>query len=133
MTTQYATKKNEKTPPTQNRGYIANLMPKPKKSDKKTREFFLNFFSCIGRYVMYDDGMIRMTKKNGELTMKSVVASNRFAVGDVVSWKSKSGNEYTGTVASIKLGERDDLIVVELPNGQYRSFYDNATDWRIES
>lgn len=65
--------------------------------------------------------------------MKTVSASIRFVVGDVVSWKSKSGNEYTGTVASIKLGERDDLIVVELPNGQYRSFYDNATDWRIES
>jgi uncharacterized protein YijF (DUF1287 family) len=72
-----------------------------------------------------------MRKKNGELTMKSVVASNRFAVGDVVSWKSDSGNQYTGTVASIKQGDHDDLIVVQLANGKYRSFYDNATDAMI--
>ena len=77
--------------------------------------------------------MIRMTKKNGELTMKSVVATNRIVIGDIVSWKSESGNEYTGAVVRIRQGEHDDLIVVCLPNGQHRSFYDNATDWRIES
>lgn len=75
--------------------------------------------------------MIRTTKKNGELTMKSVYATARFVVGDIVSWKSKSGSEYTGSVVNIKEGDNDDLIVVELPNGQHRSFYDNATDWRI--
>jgi len=80
---------------------------------------------------MYDDGMIRMVTQNGELKMKSVVATNRFVIGDVVSWKSKNGNDYTGTVVSIKEGSNDDLIVVELSNGQHRSFYDNATDWRI--
>ena len=75
--------------------------------------------------------MIRMRTKNGELTMKSVYATARFVTGDVVSWKSKNGNEYIGVVVSIKEGTNDDLIVVELPNGQHRSFYDNATDWRI--
>jgi hypothetical protein len=80
---------------------------------------------------MYNDGMIRMRKKNGELKMKSVVASIRFVVGDVVSWTSKSGNQYTGTVVSIKEGANDDLIVVRLPDGRYGSFYDNATDWKI--
>ena len=63
--------------------------------------------------------------------MKTVSASIRFAVGDVVSWKSESGNEYTGTVVSIKQSDRDDLIVVRIADGKYRSFYDNATDWRI--
>jgi uncharacterized protein YijF (DUF1287 family) len=72
--------------------------------------------------------MIRTRKRNGELTMKSVVATNRFVVGDVVSWKSDSGNEYTGTIASIKQGDRDDLIIVRLADGKYRSFYDNATE-----
>lgn len=75
--------------------------------------------------------MIRTTKKNGELTMKSVYATARFVVGDIVSWKSKSGSEYTGSVVNIKEGDNDDLIVVELPNGQHRSFYDNSTDWQI--
>ena len=72
--------------------------------------------------------MIRMRKKNGELMMKNVVANNRFVVGDVVSWKSNSGSEYTGSVVCIKEGDNDDLIIVELPNGQHRSFYDLATD-----
>ena len=63
--------------------------------------------------------------------MKSVYATARFVTGDIVSWKSKSGNEYTGYVVDIKEGDNDDLIVVELPNGQHRSFYDNATDWKI--
>jgi uncharacterized protein YijF (DUF1287 family) len=63
--------------------------------------------------------------------MKMATASVRFSVGDMVSWKSNSGNEYTGVVNSIKLGANDDLIVVLLPNGQYRSFYDNATDYTI--
>lgn len=64
--------------------------------------------------------------------MKSVVASMRFVVGDVVSWKSDSGNQYSGTVSTIRVSDHhDDLIVVCLANGQYRSFYDNATDWRI--
>lgn len=75
--------------------------------------------------------MIRMTKKNGELMMKSVFATNRFVVGDVVAWKSKSGSEYTGSVVSIKEGDNDDLIIVRLADGKHRSFYDNATDWRI--
>ena len=76
--------------------------------------------------------MITMITKKGKLKMKSVVASTRFVVGDIVSWTSKSGNEYKGKVVSIKEGASDDLIVVELSNGQYRSFYDNATDWWIE-
>ena len=72
--------------------------------------------------------MIRTITKSGKMTMKSVVANNRFVVGDVVSWKSDSGSQYTGTVSTIKEGDHDDLIVVCLANGQYRSFYDNATD-----
>jgi len=80
---------------------------------------------------MYNRGMITMKTKSGKLKMKSVVASVRFAVGDIVSWKSRSGNQYTGTVVSIKQGEKDDLIVAHLPDGRYGSFYDNATDWQI--
>lgn len=75
--------------------------------------------------------MIRTITKSGKMTMKSVVASIRFVVGDVVAWKSDSGSQYTGTVVNIKVGDHDDLIVVCLANGQYRSFYDNATDWWI--
>lgn len=81
---------------------------------------------------MYDDGMITMKASKGKMTMKTVTASLRFVVGDVVSWKSKSGNQYTGTVVSIKRGEYDDLIIARLANGQYRSFYDTPTDWWIE-
>ena len=77
--------------------------------------------------------MIRMKTKKGKMMMKNVVASVRFAVGDVVSWKSDSGKQYTGTVVNIKEGSHDDLIVVSLANGQYRSFYDNATVWWIEA
>lgn len=80
---------------------------------------------------MYDDDTIRTVNSNGELKMNTVYATARFVTGDLVSWKSKSGNEYTGRVVSIKEGSTDDLIIVELPNGQHRSFYDNATDWRI--
>ena len=74
--------------------------------------------------------------------MKSVVASVRFVVGDIVSWKSDSksqcvagvvGVRYSGTVVDIKVGDHDDLIIVRLVNGQHRSFYDNATDWRMGS
>ena len=83
------------------------------------------FFSCVCRYLMYN------REKERELKMKSVLANSRFAIGDIVSWKSKSGNEYTGVVADIKQGSDDDLIVVQLANGEYRSFYDNATDWRM--
>ena len=75
--------------------------------------------------------MKTVTRKK-ELKMKTVNASLRFVVGDVVSWKSQSGTDYTGTVVSIKEGENDDLVVVQLANGQHRSFYDNATDWRIK-
>lgn len=82
---------------------------------------------------MYNDGMITMVTKKGMMKMKSVVASMRFVVGDVVSWKSKNGNQYTGTVVNIKEGSHDDLIVVSLANGQHRSFYDNSTDWWIEA
>lgn len=67
------------------------------------------------------------------MKMKNVGATVRFAVDDVVSWKSKSGNVYTGTVVGIKQGSSDDLIIVRLANGQHRSFYDNATDWWVEA
>jgi hypothetical protein len=82
---------------------------------------------------MYNQSMIRMTTKKGKLKMKSVVATMRFVVGDIVSWKSKSGNEYKGSVVGIKEGFHDDLIVVEMADGQHRSFYDNATNWWIEA
>jgi hypothetical protein len=75
--------------------------------------------------------MITTITKKGKLKMKTVESSVRFVVGDMVSWKSGSGNEYTGTVVSIKQGTNDDLIVVRLANGQHRSFYDNATDYTI--
>lgn len=60
--------------------------------------------------------------------MKSVVATNRFVIGDVVSWTSKNGSQYKGAVVSIKEGVSDDLIIVRLNNGQHRSFYDLSTD-----
>jgi hypothetical protein len=75
--------------------------------------------------------MITMMTKKGKLKMKTVESSVRFVVGDMVSWKSDSGNDYAGTVVSIKHGANDDLIVVRLANGQHRSFYDNATDYTI--
>lgn len=61
--------------------------------------------------------------------MKSVVANSRLAVGDTVSWVAKSGKAYSGVVVNIKEGFMDDLIIVDVGNGQYRSFYDRATEW----
>jgi len=66
-----------------------------------------------------------------KMKMKTVESSVRFTVGDMVSWKSRLGNEYVGVVVSIKQSATDDLIIVRLPNGQHRSFYDNATDYTI--
>lgn len=63
--------------------------------------------------------------------MNAVTASVRFVVGDIVSWNSNSGNRYSGTVVGIKQGSGDDLIIVNIGNNQHRSFYDNATDWRM--
>ena len=79
---------------------------------------------------MYNRGI---RKRELEMKMKNVGSSVRFAIDDVVSWKSESGNQYTGTVVLIKQGSNDDLIIVRLANGQHRSFYDNATDWWIEA
>jgi plastocyanin len=61
--------------------------------------------------------------------MKNMVANSRLAVGDTVSWVAKSGNGYTGTVVNVKEGFMDDLIIVDVGNGKYRSFYDRATEW----
>jgi len=61
--------------------------------------------------------------------MKEVAASVRFVIGDVVTWFSESGRKHTGTVVSIKEGDKGDLITARLADGQYRSFYDGATDW----
>lgn len=65
---------------------------------------------------------------------KYVEANNRLAVGETVQWTSHSGNQYTGTVHSIRDFDNSmagDLITVRLSNGRYRSFYENDVDFEI--
>ena len=62
------------------------------------------------------------------------MASDRFKVGEIVSWVSKSGNQYSGTVVNIKERKvwdiRGALIIVEIDHDtkECRSFYENEVE-----
>ena len=64
----------------------------------------------------------------------NVNASSRYKIGDSVEWVSKSGNQYTGEIVSIRedrsedLYQRGALICVRLEGGEYRNFYENQVD-----
>ena len=67
----------------------------------------------------------------------NVNASNRYTVGDSVEWVSKSGNQYTGEIVSIRedrsedLYQRGALICVRLEGGAYRNFYENQVEHHL--
>ena len=67
----------------------------------------------------------------------NVNASSRYKIGDSVEWVSKSGNQYTGEIVSIRedrsedLYQRGALICVRLEDGHYRNFYENQVDHHL--
>ena len=67
----------------------------------------------------------------------NVNAYNRYTVGDSVEWVSKSGNQYTGEIVSIRedrsedLYQRGALICVRLEGGAYRNFYENQVEHHL--
>ena len=67
------------------------------------------------------------------MAMKSINASSRNAINDVVLWTSKSGNGYIGTVLAIREGIRPNgdygtQVIVNIRDGVRRSFYEGETD-----
>ena len=62
--------------------------------------------------------------------MKQLEANDRWTIGALVEWTSKSGNYYMGAVHKIREGTTStgDLITVELPGGSFRNFYENVVD-----
>ena len=65
--------------------------------------------------------------------LKSIKASDRNTINDVVEWTSKSGNHYIGTVLAIRQGIRPNgdygtLVVVQIRDGVRRSFYEEEAD-----
>ena len=66
----------------------------------------------------------------------NVNASSRYKIGDSVEWVSKSGNQYTGEIVSIRedrsedLYQRGALITVQI-GGAYRNFYENRVDHHL--
>lgn len=67
----------------------------------------------------------------------NVNASSRYKIGDSVEWVSKSGNQYTGEIVSIRedrsedLYQRGALICVRLEDGAYRNFYENRVEHHL--
>ena len=67
----------------------------------------------------------------------NVNASSRYKIGDSVECISKSGNQYTGEIVSIRedrsedLYKRGALICVRLEGGAYRNFYENQVDHHL--
>ena len=67
----------------------------------------------------------------------NVNASSRYKIGDSVEWISKSGNQYTGEIVSIREDRSEDvyqrgaLICVRLEGGEYRNFYENQVDHHL--
>ena len=67
----------------------------------------------------------------------NVNASSRYKIGDSVEWVSKSGNQYTGEIMSIRedrsedLYQRGALICVRLEGGAYRNFYENQVEHHL--
>lgn len=69
------------------------------------------------------------------MKMKSVPASIRFCVGDVVEFYSvNSGARYEGKIVNIKtryFENRGDLITIQTEHYGLRSFYDLETEYRV--
>lgn len=65
---------------------------------------------------------------------RNVMASDHFKVGEIVSWVSKSGNQYSGSVVSIKERKvydiRGALVTVEIDHDtkECRNFFENEVD-----
>jgi hypothetical protein len=67
------------------------------------------------------------------MAMKSIKASSRNAINDVVLWTSRSGNGYIGTVLAIRQGVRPNgdygtQVIVNIRDGVRRSFYEEEAD-----
>ena len=70
-----------------------------------------------------------------KMKMKSVPATIRFCVGDMVEFYSvNSGVRYEGEIVSIKtryFESRGDLITIQTENHGLRAFYDLETEYRV--